>query len=202
MVGPYSILAILVLAGCTPQDPARVPSETSAPNRSATPPNEWVRADEETVRISPGMFPDLPSAIVARLRSLGCTVPQTFATTEPHNVVKGRFLSKGNADWAVLCSRNRVSSILVFTNGSPDSMIELEARPDADWLQTIGGGRIGFSRAIDAAGPQYILDHYRAFGGPAPPPLEHDGINDIFVEKGSVVLYWHEGQWLHLQGAD
>lgn len=197
-----SVAAILVLVGCTPPKPARVPSETSTQNPSAIPQDKWARADEQTVRLPPDKFRNLPPSIVARRRDLGCTVPQNFATPEPHNVIKGRFISKADADWAVLCSRDRVSSILVFTNGSPDSMIELETRPDVEWLQETGGGRIGFSRAIDAAGPRYISEHYRAFGGPTPPPLDHDGINDIFVEKGSVVLYWHEGQWLRLQGAD
>ncbi len=179
-----------------------MPSETSTGSRSATPSNEWARADEQTVRLPPDKFPTLPSSVASRLRSLGCTVPQSFRTTAPHNVIKGRFIATANADWAVLCSRDRVSSILVFANGSANAMIELETRPDAEWLQEVGGGRIGFSRAIDVAGPQYILEHYQAFGGLTPPPLDHDGINDIFVEKGSVVLYWHEGQWLHLQGAD
>lgn len=35
-----------------------------------------------------------------------------------------------------------------------------------------------------------------------PPPPDHDGIKDIFVEKASVVLYWHGGRWVKLQGAD
>jgi hypothetical protein len=107
-----------------------------------------------------------------------------------------------NIDWAVLCSRDRVSSILVFPGGSADSMVELESSPDVNWLQGLGGTQIGFSRAIDVADPQYIVRHSKAYGGPTPPPLDHDGINNIFIEKASSVLYWHEGQWLQLQGAD
>ena len=38
--------------------------------------------------------------------------------------------------------------------------------------------------------------------GPEPPPIDHQGINYAFIEKASVVLYWYEGQWLCLQGAD
>jgi hypothetical protein len=29
-----------------------------------------------------------------------------------------------------------------------------------------------------------------------------DGINNIFVEKGSLVWYWDGGRWLKLTGAD
>ena len=196
-----SLTAIFLLAACTRDDPVRTSSEKAAPSESAVP-DEWSRADEQTVRLPPDRFSTLPTSIAARLRDLGCTVPQNIGTKEPHNVITGRFISAGNADWAVLCSRNRSSSILVFVNGSPDSMIELEPGPDRQWLQGGAGGTIEFSRAIAVASPRYIVEHYEAFGGPEPPPLEHDGINDIFVEKGSVVLYWHQGQWLHLQGAD
>jgi hypothetical protein len=195
-----SVTAILLLIACTRQDPAHTASETATSSQSA--PDEWSRADEQTVRLPPDRFSTLPTAIAARLRDLGCTVPQNVKTTEPHNVITGRFISAGNADWAVLCSRNRASSILVFVNGSPVSMIELEPSPDRQWLQGGAGGSIEFSRAIAVASPRYIVEHHDAFGGPDPPPLDHDGINDIFVEKGSVVLYWHQGQWLHLQGAD
>ena len=196
-----SVISFLVLAACTRQDPARVSTDSPAHNRNAEPNDEWTRADFETVRLSPDRFTRLPSAIAVKLRDLGCTVPQ-IGTSEPHNVVTGRFISAGNADWAVLCSRNRASSILVFVNGSSESMMELEPSPDRQWLQGGAGGSIEFSRAIAVASPRYIVEHHEAFGGPELPPLDHDGINDIFIEKGSVVLYWHGGQWHHLQGAD
>lgn len=53
------------------------------------------------------------------------------------------------------------------------------------------------------ADKDFILKHYEAYGGTAPPdPPEHEGIIDAFVEKASVVLYWHKGGWLKLAGAD
>jgi hypothetical protein len=176
--------------------------ETYPQGHDQLPSSAWARADEETVRLSPAVFADLPSSVGAELRRLGCSIPQTYGTREPHNVIKGRFISNLNIDWAVLCSRDRVSSILVFPGGSADSMVELESSPDVNWLQGLGGTQIGFSRAIDVADPQYIVTHSKAYGGPTPPPMDHDGINNIFIEKASSVLYWHEGQWLQLQGAD
>jgi hypothetical protein len=52
------------------------------------------------------------------------------------------------------------------------------------------------------ATPRYIRDHYREYGGPKPPALDHDGINDLVIEKGSLVWYWYQNRWLELQGAD
>ena len=201
-VPAVTVAALFVVTACTSEDPARVSTESPAHRRKAEPNDEWTRADSETLRLPPDRFTRLPSAIAVKLRDLGCTVPQNTGTSGPHNVVTGRFISAGNADWAVLCSRNRASSILVFVNGSSESMMELEPSPDRQWLQGGAGGSIEFSRALAVASPRYIVEHHEAFGGPELPPLDHDGINDIFIEKGSVVLYWHEGQWHHLQGAD
>ena len=46
------------------------------------------------------------------------------------------------------------------------------------------------------------MRHYRAYGGPVPPPIDHQGIDDAFLEKASVTWYFHECKWLRLQGAD
>jgi len=46
------------------------------------------------------------------------------------------------------------------------------------------------------------MRHYRAYGGPEPPPIEHQGIDDAFLGKASITWYFHKGKWLRLQGAD
>ncbi|MEO8658007.1 MAG: hypothetical protein ABI693_06030 [Bryobacteraceae bacterium] len=45
------------------------------------------------------------------------------------------------------------------------------------------------------------MDRYRAYGGPKPPPIDHQGI-ESGGDKASVVLYHYRGKWLTLQGAD
>ena len=42
----------------------------------------------------------------------------------------------------------------------------------------------------------FIMRHYRAYGGPRPPPIEHQGIDDAFLEKASVTWYFYNGKWL------
>jgi hypothetical protein len=49
---------------------------------------------------------------------------------------------------------------------------------------------------------KFILRHYRAYGGPKPPPIDHNGIDDAFLEKASVTWYRYNGKWIELQGAD
>jgi len=69
-------------------------------------------------------------------------------------------------------------------------------------MQGLGGDRIGYSHGIAAVGREFIMDHYRAYGGPEPPPIDHQAIDDEFLGKASVTWYFHQGKWLRLQGAD
>ena len=163
---------------------------------------EFDRADEETVRLLPGAFDDISSSVQEELKRRGCTIPQVYPGVERGNIVRGRFTAPDQIDTAVLCSRERVSSILIFQGESTTVIAELASAPDRNYLQGVGGGVIGFSRALGVANPQYIQEHYETFGGLEPPPLDHDGVNDVFIEKASVVWYWYEGQWLQLTGAD
>lgn len=160
-------------------------------------------ADDAIVRLRPAAFANLPVAVSAELERRGCLVPQSYADKTPHNVIRGRFLLPDATDLAVLCSRNGVSSILIFRNESAESVGEIGSRPDRDFLQVVGErGATGFSRRLGVADPKYITEHRAQYGGPALPSLDHDGINDIFVGKASTVRYWFAGRWLALQGAD
>lgn len=165
--------------------------------------DKWQIADKAMVRLKPGVFTQLPKSIILHLQKRGCTIPQAFGETEPHNVIRGQFAKTNQFDWAVLCSRNRVSTILIFWNGSAKSIAEIARADDRDYLQTIsGGGEAGFSRVIEVVDKDYILEHYREYGGKKPPQIRHQGINDAYVEKGSSVHYFYLNRWLQLQGAD
>lgn len=173
---------------------------------SAQPPDPKVleQAARES-RLSPREFPGLPDAISRDLESRGCTIPQSYAGPRPHNVIQGEFHQPGQMDWAVLCSRDGESSILVYSGSSDDRAEEI----GKGWKEHVilekledGERRVEFHRKINAVGERFILEHQRAYGGPAPPPIDHQGINDAYVEKGSTVHYWHEGSWRELTGED
>ena len=128
--------------------------------------------------------------------------PTRDVLKEPQQCIKGEFAKPGQTDWAVLCSVNGVSTILVFWNGSEKNPAVLASVPDNSFVQFLGRGQWGYSRGIEAVGKDYIMRHYEAYGGPKPPPIDHQGINDVFIEKASVVWYYYQGQWLKLTGAD
>ena len=177
---------------------AVVASTTPASGQS-----EWDSALDSIDRLGPRAFAMLPSEVTTVLESRGCMIPQSYSADRPQNVIRGRFLSADTEAWAVLCSVSDSSTILVFGDESPNEPLELAPAADRNWLQGIGDGRIGYSRVLGVASPEYIGEQYRLYGGADPlPPLTHDGIADIFTEKASIVWYWHGGKWLQLPGAD
>ena len=94
---------------------------------------------------------------------------------------------------------------MIFWGGAEKRVSEIEKLSDKGLLQAIGNDQIGYSRVINAVGKKYIMNHYRAVrksGALQPPPIDHQGIDDGFLEKGSVVHYYYRGKWLKLAGAD
>ena len=161
---------------------------------------DWVRANQAITRLEAAAFPALPPTVSQELKKRGCTIPQAFTGGDAHNVVKGRLTSDTAMDSAVLCSRGRISSILVFPGGSATAVMEFAQEADAHFLQVTGPRQIGYSRALRLASAQYIRE--RRDPREKLPPLDHDGIEDVFIEKSSLVWYWHGGRWLRLAGAD
>lgn len=154
-------------------------------------------------RLPPRTFRQLPTAIVESLEARKCLIPQYPYIKTPHNVIRGSFTGAKLNEWAALCSRKGTSSILVFRADSAKLVAEIAAAKDENYLQDLdGSGSLGYSRVISAVGKDYILEHYKWYGGPEPPPITHQGINDAFAEKASVVWYFYRGKWLEMQGAD
>jgi len=168
--------------------------------------DEWSDADSMMVRLPPSAFPELATSLVWWLTKCGCQIPQPYEQPkgERANVIHGEFDHRGQTDWAVLCSRNRVSSILVFWDGSPARVDTLFTAPDLNFLQEVEPGKIGYSRLISRVRPSDIRKRYAVWanGSKPPVPLAHDGIEDSFIGKASGVCYRHKGKWLELAGAD
>jgi hypothetical protein len=163
---------------------------------------QWANAAQAIRRLPPAAFPRLPATIRQALAQRGCTVPQTFIDPGPHNVIRGHFARPRQTDWAVLCSRQDTSVVLVFWAGRATAPATLNPGPDATFLQGIGGGAIGFSRVLRVARASRIRQYAKDQGGLLPTRMDHDGLEDAFAEKGSTIAYWDAGQWLTLAGAD
>ena len=158
-------------------------------------------AQRQIVRLPPAAFPELPRNVIRELQRRGCTIPQPPSASKLHNVISGAFAKPGQTDWAVLCSLKGVSTILVFWNASEKNPAEIATMEDRTFLQGISPERIAYSRAISTVGKDFIMRHYNAYGGSMPPPIDHQGVDDAFLEKASVTWYFYD-KWLKLTGAD
>ena len=153
-------------------------------------------------RLGVEAFPELPAAIAGVLRARNCTVPQPSADGAPRNVIRGEFFAKGETGWAIFCSANNSTALLAFRNDRDTHPDTVATSEDRSYMQGLDGKEPGYSHQIGAVGRDFIMRHYRAYGGPQPPPIDHHGIDDAFLEKASITWYFYDGKWLRLQGAD
>jgi hypothetical protein len=107
-------------------------------------PEAWETADERTIRIDPDKIEGLPAEIMADLLFRGCTIPQWYRADETKGIIKGSFFSPDSSDLAVLCSIDRVSTILVYRDSSTSEIHEINQAPDERYIQSIGEGKYGF----------------------------------------------------------
>lgn len=153
--------------------------------------------------LPPAAFSDLATEIRRYLEARACRVPQSYVSKAPHNIIIGHFFSPSQVDTAVLCWSRGRERLLVFRGNSVQRPITLSEGATGGYMQDIDGlGTLGYSHVLGVATRDHILGDHEAFGGPTPPRIDHDGIEDGFAEKASSIWYWYRGRWLSLKGAD
>jgi len=150
--------------------------------------------------LAPAAFSGLSDGVRAALIQKGCMIPQPSNATGPENVISGHFRDASATDWAVLCSQNGSSSVMVFWGGAADKVDVIATQKDTDYVQAPKQGAVyQYWRRISTATPERIRKPKQ---NRKLEPFEHDGIDDAFVENGSVIHYWRSGQWNELQGGE
>jgi hypothetical protein len=163
---------------------------------------DWLRADEQTVRLQPSAFPNLPSAVRDELEHRGCAIPQPFGVNQPRNVVSGSFVAVGQTDWAVLCSRNKRSAILVFESARTGKVDEFADEPDLQYLQVVTrDNKIGYSRVLTSVSDQSFRKRIGVRASKLR-TIDHNGIEDAFMEKASTLWYRSGAKWIKLSAGD
>ena len=160
------------------------------------------RQGDGIVRLKPSDFRQLPSAVRRDLDRRRCLIPQIPQKTAPHNVIAGSFIATGSRDWAVLCSIRGQSRILVYRAGKTTKVDSLARMSDSSFMQSDVNDVMVFSRKLDVATAKGIGDRMKERKDLKPPPLNHDGIDDGFMDKASTTRYYSRGRWLELPGAD
>lgn len=137
------------------------------------------------VRLLPAEIPALPSGVAEQLVEMGCTIPQTWSgwRETPNNFMSGDLSRSGSSDWAVLCSRDGASRIVVVWGGPSPCASEFAERSEGAFLVQMDG-EPAFARAISPGGP------------------ERNAILDVFEGKGGVVHYCRAGVWTDSRASD
>jgi hypothetical protein len=151
------------------------------------------------VRFPPSKFPSLPRPIASDLLKRGCRIPQKAnlpPKSSPVNVVKGQFLVRGRDDWAVLCSIQDTSRILVYHGAVPTPIDSLGKSADLHALTT---SKFGYSRVITEANRRRLRQVASLRQSIRFPRFDHSGIEDN-VAGISEVRYFSDGRWMNLLG--
>jgi hypothetical protein len=177
----------------------------AASAQDVSPPGESERAEAGRARLPSGKdvvyrirllpvasFPALPQIIASQLRQKSCMVPQTYEARRPENVIRGAFEKQGSDDWAVLCSVDGATTLLVFFESHPEAPIVLRRQRDAEWLGAEIVGEYGSAWGLSKARPSQIQ---ATKPGASLGAIDHDGIDDAFVERSSTIHYFHNGEW-------
>ena len=152
------------------------------------------------IRLLPlSSFPVLPAAVAGQLEQRKCMIPQTYEARTPENVVKASLERKGSEDWAVLCSVDGATTLYVFFQSQPGVPMALRNQRDTEWLGSETAGVYGSAWGISRRGP---LQMRVPKGEAAHAAVDHDGIEDTFVERSSTTHYFHDGTWVVLDGSN
>jgi len=146
-------------------------------------------------RLPLNAFPDLPDAIAGQLNQRHCLIPQSYQAHHPENVVHASLERAGSSDWALLCSANGQTSLLVFFGSTPGRAAVLTTTPERQRLQTHdSSGVLGFDWAIDPASPDAV---HQAQSGleRKPPKIDHDALADSTVDRKTLYRFYSRGAW-------
>jgi len=157
----------------------------------------WEAAAREVPCLPPSAFPNLPAWAAGWLGKEGFSIIQSFGDQNPHNVLAGEFYKAGETSWAVLASKNATSQIIVFRDGFVPDTTLFSPENNLDYMQHEGDGAFVFARIIRKADPTYIGKYFVLRNTEDKPlfPLDHEGIDDITIDKYSAVFYHHAGKW-------
>jgi len=161
----------------------------------------WVR------RFPPDSFPDLSKPVSDTLVGRGCLIPTPGYRA---NVITGAFTAKDIVQWAVVCSVNDTSQILVLDAKNGVVLDSLGRSPDVNWIQSNVNSTWLFSRfistvpmsrlnivPIDTTGEDVLY-----YGAVLPKPIDHDGIDEAFLDKASETYYFAQRKWFMVSSSD
>jgi hypothetical protein len=123
---------------------------------------------------------NLPTDVQAKVQRLGCQIP------EDQSIARGHFERADATNWAVLCSKEGTTVLVVFADGGPLGSTAIHRTFNGD------GQRLTV-RHVSAVDRRFILKHCSSARQKVA-IIDHQGILDGF--NRSVVHYYFQGRWI------
>ncbi len=150
-------------------------------------------------RLPPSSFPKLPAPIRGALEARSCLIPQSYQAHKPENVVRASLSAPNSADWAVLCSTNGTTSLLVFFATTPQEPTVLATTPETERLAlNLSTGVYGFNWVIDPASPERVHEAQLNMRTHIP-AIDHDALADSVIDHRTVYHFLVNGTWTLLE---
>jgi hypothetical protein len=151
-------------------------------------------------------FPNVPKPIQEKLAAMGCEIPQSSDNSEPHNILKGQFAAAGQWDWAVVCSKNK-QSILVILWGGPAQCDSKPWGPYGDKETSEGlnqppAGPKKYFLTLEKVSAKFLNAHAEYQELKLPKGFTHDALGYSFPELGGHNDYCYNGKWVELGYVD
>jgi hypothetical protein len=140
-------------------------------------------------KVSPDSLPELPVRIRSSLTALGCLIPRTYGDAHK-NVRRGAFSAKGAAEWAVMCSVEGFSRVLVVNSATGLVVDSLGVGGDAGGMEQENGQWM-FTLGFTVYPASELNSEEKA---ELPGPFDHDVI-DIPQGMSSTAWYRVKGVW-------
>lgn len=159
------------------------------------------QSEDNVVRIKPSEYtpspncPTMPENIVKYLEEMNCLLPQpSYKKDSRGGAFQIQFAAPGQNDWAVLCSRNGSSSILIFWKSSTEKVSEFAKYPDKDF---IGAG--GYFRRMGKSTEKSLTENNVRLYGNIIPELNLWGIDEVTPKRKRIIYYMYKNQLVEME---
>jgi hypothetical protein len=143
-------------------------------------------------RIDASTAAHLPLWLRAALGARKCLIPQMHSDERLNNIHRGHFVDSVTESYALLCSRNGESSVVILTKDSSLTPPPILVRADTSFLVLMEGGGRGrrweFARFLSALSPREVKSWCSL--SPIERDRPHEGVITFYQDRDATAYYF------------
>jgi hypothetical protein len=159
----------------------------------------WIIGEVLAEGLPVSKYSELPKPVANDLVKRGCRIVADIARHGGKNVISGEFSRPGQTDWAVLCRHDNGASLLVYRGGKAKNPAVLNTHSGGLGKDPEAARTIGVATPNQMS--RYATRYAQAMKSETNVRFAHPGIEDA-TGMGSIVMYYRDGNWMTIAGAD